>query len=380
MFSNPLFQTSWLVVFSFHLMTGDVHSLSIQRAASTGPLPDRRDFMTRVGAGVASSFSNPFPVLADGGNDDSNNESIVASLLNAKTILWNGPSWSSCRYGTSTLLSSNNNQSNNAPPPGKPAYYPEWLEGYHAINYKFSGASFPQGRNILSLRTAGAGLGTCLSLPNVGYSPPAAHALHFIKGGDGNNNGDCCMYEDLMYNVPRKFEAFWPDAKVVGVQTNGGIKEDGSNNILSPKCLVTGDGCSSDINPNLHSPASRVAIDFDGPTRRGGRLTQSSDATMLDHSIQINGDTKDKCYVMKSYSQYNLNQDLQTFYKEITSLRRVDDGNIVGKMRVAAFLPRYIKDMDATGGGEDYDEKEAVAIYDYKMIMKSIDDIEAASI
>ena len=45
----------------------------------------------------------------------------------------------------------------------------------------------------------------------------------------------------------------------------------------------------------------------------------------------------------------------------------MDDGEISGKIRVAAFLPRYIKEIDATAGGgsRDYDENEAVAIYYY---------------
>ena len=60
----------------------------------------------------------------------------------------------------------------------------------------------------------------------------------------------------------------------------------------------------------------------------------------------------------------------------------MDDGEISGKIRVAAFLPRYIKEMDTTAGGkaDDYDENEAVAIYDYKVFMKSIDATEAAAI
>ena len=135
------------------------------------------------------------------------------------------------------------------------------------------------------------------------------------------------------------------------------------------------------MNPDLHSPASRIAMDFEGPTRRSGRLTQSSDVTMLDQS-SMSGATSDYYYTTKSYSQYNINQDLQTFYKEINSFHRLDDGEISGKIRVAAFLPRYIKEMDTTVGGkvDDYDENEAVAIYDYRVSMKSIDATEASAI
>lgn len=251
-------------------------------------------------------------------------------------------------------------------------------------------------------------MGTCISLPNIGYNPAAAHAVHFIQsdnaGDDGAGNG---VYEDLAYNIPRKFESFWPESKVLAIQTNGG---EGSStttttntnwkNALTPKCRVTGEGCSADINPNLHLPSSRVAIDFDGPTRRGGRLIQSSDVTMLDTTgvttTQYNPDqdTGGTFYITKTYSQYNRNQDLQTFYREISSFQRLGNGDnvgggIVGKIRVAAFLPYYIKEMDATttnkgnGGGSvgaiTYNENEAVAIYDYKVLLKSIDEIEAAT-
>ena len=336
-------------------------------------MPSRRAFISQGSTAVLSYLDT----TRDNAED-------MPSLLEAKTISWDGPSFTSSRYGTSTLLSSNSNNKNTTPSPGQPAFYPQWMEGYYSIRYKFKGASFPQGRKILSLRTAGAGLGTCLSLPNVGNSPEAPHAMHFIKGG-GNDNND--VYEDLAYNVPRRFESFWPQAKVTSVQTNGKkVAGSSSNNInrsLSPKCLVTGEGCTADANPNLHMPASRVAIEFDGPTRRGGRIIQSSDVTMLDCSAQYGGNN-DSYYTTKICSQYNVNQDLQTFYKEITSLRRINvdvDDDIVGRVRVAAFLPRFAKDMEANnniGSGDAYDENEAVAIYNYDISMKIIDEAEAA--
>ncbi|KAL7532078.1 hypothetical protein ACHAXR_004421 [Thalassiosira sp. AJA248-18] len=359
-----------------------VHSLSIVPTIPKNART-RRDFLVQGSAAITSYHVNPLlPAFAA---DENNN---IASLLEAKTISWDGPSFAMARYGTSTLQSSNNSRSNSPTPAKMPAIYPSWFEGYHAIKYKFVGASFPQGRRVLSLRTAGAGLGTCLSLPNVGYSPPSAHAIHFINNLDaGGSDERSGTYEDLAYNIPRKFEAFWPEAKVLAVQTNGGMKGDESNiRMLSPKCLVTGEGCASDINPNLHSPSSRVAIEFDGPTRRGGRLTQSSDVTLLDCSTRYNHENG-KYYTTKNYSQYNIDQELQTFYKEIASFQRLDnsDGGIVGKIRVVAFLPRYIKEMDTnsnSGGAADnaYEESEAVAIYDYKLFMNSIDETEAASL
>jgi hypothetical protein len=277
-------------------------------------------------------------------------------------MYWNGPSWPLARYRASTLQQSNNQE----PAAAEPTFYPDWLEGYHAITYKFDKASFPQGKKILSLRAAGAGLGTCMVLPNVGYNPPV-HATHFLRGGKQD-----LVYEDLAYNVPRRFEAFWSEAKVLAVQTNGNDIVQSNN--LGMKCLVSGDGCTSDVNPRLHLPASRVAIDFDAPTRRSGRIIQSTDVTMSKCTTQS---FEDAYFVDRIYSQYNINQDLQTFYKEVTSLQRLGD-SIDGRIRVAAFLPKYIKNIDANTAEDQYDENEAVAMYDYKFILSSIDDNEAA--
>ena len=206
-------------------------------------------------------------------------------------------------------------------------------------------------------------------LPNIGYNP-SSFPIHFIR------NSDAQVYEDLTYNVPRIFEAFWTQAKVLGVQTNYILDNHGLSDDLTTKCLVTGVGC---IAPNLRPPATRVAIDFNGPTRRGGRVTQSADLTLLESSVQ--GGAADTYYITKTFSQYNVNQDLQLFYKEVTSLRRNENDAIDGKVRVAAFLPKYIRGMDANsnGDGDSYDENEAVAIYDYTISLQRIDEAEAAA-
>lgn len=288
----------------------------------------------------------------------------VASLLGAKTLCWSGRSWSTARYRASTLQSTEYKQ--NAPVAAEATFYPPWFGGYHAIKYKFIGASFPQGRKVLLLQTAGAGLGTCMSLPNVGYNPPV-HAIHFICDRGA-------VYEDLAYNWPRRFEAFWPDAKVLSVQTNGGREQVGSD--LSAKCFVTGEGCTSEVNQSLHFPASRVAMDFNAPARGGGRLTQSTDITIIDCSTEI---LTDVCNTVRSFSQYNINQDIQTYYKEIISWQKLDD-SIIGKIRVATFLPYYVRGMDVRDVADKYDENQAVALYDYKMTLASIDQSEAASL
>lgn len=351
------------------LLLGAARSLRIA-TRSAAPSSDRRGFLATGSGALTTALSVPLqPALADAENEG------VAALLGARSIGWDGPPYASCRYGTSTLQSSKGLGSSNAPVPCEPTAYPKWLEGYHAVRYEFAGASFPQGRRILSLRTAGAGIGTCMSLPNVGYTPPAPHAVRFLKIEGG-------AYEDLAYSVPRRFESFWPQSKVLSVQTNGGGGSS-SANVLTPKCFVTGEGCSPDANPNLHSPSSRIAVTFDGPTRRGGRISQSSDVTMLKSSVQSD-DAGGVFCAAKSYSQFNVEQELQTFYREVTSLRRSgsSDGaaGVEGRIRVAAFLPRYVKDVDSSGSSERYDDEEAVAIYDYRVRMVGIDADEAASL
>jgi len=339
-------------------------NLRAAHSLSCLPKSDRRQFLSEgcsTFASVCIISTAPSPAVA---SDDRDEHQDVSSLLDAKTIDWNGPSWTAARYRSSTLQQSS---SNYAPPASNsPVFYPTWMEGYHKISYKFKGASFPQGRKILTLRTPGAGLGSCLLLPNIGYNP-SSFPIHFIC------NSNAQVYEDLAYNVPRTFEAFWTQAKVLGVQTNYMMDSNASSNDLSTKCLVTGEGC---IAPNMRPPATRVALDFNGPTRRGGRVTQSTDVTILDSSVQ--GNVADTYYAAKTFSQYNVNQDLQLFYREVTSLRRKEIDVIDGKIRVAAFLPKYIRGMDASDG-DSYDDNEAVAIYDYDILLQSIDETEAAT-
>ena len=194
------------------------------------------------------------------------------------------------------------------------------------------------------------------------------------------------IHEDLAYNIPRKFEAFWPQSKVLAVQT-------GSQSLITPKCFVTGQGCSSQDNPDLRLPSSRFTIDFDAPTRRSGRLAQSSDVTM----VATKYGSREMAYAAsKSFSQFNINQELQTYYREFLSLEKIEHFSrskreqeddditptaVVGKLRVAAFLPKFIRALDDNknaGADEDYDEGSAVAIYDYKIFMNRINESEAS--
>ena len=116
-----------------------VHSLSCLQSSN------RRQFVTSSFGSTCIIISTA-PALADG--VDNENEEI-ASLFDAKTMYWNGPSWTTARYRSSTLKQSS---SNYAPPASNnPVFYPTWMEGYHKISYKFKNASFPQDRKILTL-------------------------------------------------------------------------------------------------------------------------------------------------------------------------------------------------------------------------------------
>lgn len=296
--------------------------------------------------------------------------SAIRALLDNDAVRWSGPPFSEARYGTSSLTS----LAGRFAPPSDPdgaATFPPWLEGYHSARYKFAKASFPQGRGMLSLRTPGAGLATCLSLPNVGYSPRAPHAVRYRRDPGGGSGEGGSVYEDLAYNVPRKLESFWPESKVMSVRTNGERPGD-----LTARCTVDGEGCATDANPDLHSPSTRVAIEYDGPTARrgGGRVVRAIDVTLLSHESWADGDS---FCLASSYSQLNVEQGLQCFYREVMSLRKTGEISVAGKVRVAAFLPRYVRDEDGGGDAREYEETEAVALYDYGMALERIDEESA---
>jgi hypothetical protein len=75
----------------------------------------------------------------------------------------------------------------------------------------------------------------------------------------------------------------------------------------------------------------------------------------------------------RSFCQFNIQQDLQTFYKEIFSLDSSDPENVLGRIRVAAFLP-------SSESAFTYDDSLALALYDYKVTLQSIDQEEASRI
>jgi hypothetical protein len=303
---------------------------------------DRKTFLAHSGSAVwiSSNLNRDVP---------------LSSQLDANNVPWsleqsNSPQWSQLRYGSSTL-----SVSSRVPTPSvSSAIFPSWMSGNWLTTYRLSSVSFPQGRDKVTLRVGGAGLGTCLSIPNVGRNP-TPFVQRFLSAEE-----DGC-YEDVAYNCPRRFEAFWTQAKVTSVQTG---KQ--ANTLLSPKCYVTGEGCTTMENPLLHAPTTRLVMDFDGPAR-GGVSSQTIDATMVDTQHTFTGDNN-YCS-SQNYVQYNVKQELQTFYKEIVSLTKVDD-YVKGRLRVAVFLP----DLG------DHDDSQAVALYDYTLNFRPLDEDGAASL
>jgi hypothetical protein len=297
----------------------------------------------------------------------------ISSQLDAKNVPWStrslesqSPQWNQLRYGSSTLSSA----SSRAPTPSlSAAIFPSWMSGNWLTTYRISSVSFPQGRDKVTLRIAGAGIGTCLSIPNVGRNPAPFVQRFLSLAADADEEGS---YEDVAYNCPRRFEAFWTQAKVTSVQI-GNKKSNtntDANTFLSPVCYVTGEGCTSLENPLLHAPTTRLVMDFDGPTRRGVS-SQTIDATMVDMNTQHTSTMSDNNYISsRNYVQYNVKQELQTFYKEIVSVTKVDDTIVKGQLRVAAFLP----------DPGDHDDAQAVALYDYALNFRRLDEDGAASL
>ena len=118
------------------ILMGDTAGHALQLATDAHMQSNRRrDFIIRgsIDATLCRYFlCYPYPAFAA---DDATTLPPPSSsdLLDAKTIYWDGPAWSTSRYGTSTLSSdkSNNNRSN-VPTASVPiTSYPDWLEGYH---------------------------------------------------------------------------------------------------------------------------------------------------------------------------------------------------------------------------------------------------------
>lgn len=375
-------------------------------------IDDRRTFVRDLSAisaaAVTKGASGALQVAAALDTNNSNEAELFAAIqsdLNVKKgpVRWNyliggspstsndeadllAPTYADIRYGTSTLASTRRAPCARSPP----ARYPDWMEGTWLATYKFSRATFPQGRGVLNLRVPGAGIGTVLSLPNIGYNP-APFTVRYLRSDGANANAgvaDAGVYEDLAYNAPRRMEAFWPDAKVLSVRTgNSWNSKNDCENMLTPSCLVTGEGCTRGENPKLHSPATRLALDYEGPTRAGPRRGQTIDCSAI-QSIVVGsaqeGEHGTPIVTSKQFVQYNVQQELQTYYKEVCSFQRPSGSEpqvIEGNMRVAAFLPYFLTvGSDLLEPTRKYDESQALALYDYKITLKQISEEDASMI
>lgn len=274
--------------------------------------------------------------------------------------------FSELRYSTSTLPSQQSmvpQTSCKSLPP-----LPSWMEGHWLITYKFEGVAFPQGRDKVTLRVPGAGLGTCIGLPNVGYNPSPL-VQRYVATPDGG------VIEDTAYNLPRKLEGFWQQAKVQSVR----VSTPQQQTAMGPVCRLTGDGCSEEENPSLHGPsATRCKLEFEVPTRGGGLRSQHLDVSMIDWKISdrsnIKNNTTDEEFIMgRSFVQYNEEQEYTGYFREFVSFDRLQQtsqspkvqqstGRLKGRTRIAAFLPSC---------------PEAVALYSYTMRCYSITAEEA---
>ena len=368
-------------------------------------LADRRTFVRDLAAASAAAATTASIVDPPNANAEEVGEcaeceewsTAILSDLNSKKgpVGWNliggttpsdiDPPYANIRYGTSTLAASAGRSTPCARSP--PTRYPDWMEGTWLATYTFTRATFPQGRGALSLRVPGAGIGTVLSLPNVAYNP-APFTVRYLRDSNANDSASG-VYEDLAYTAPRRLEAFWPEAKVFSVRTGNSYRggkdgysaiaaeEDENNKLLTPSCSVTGEGCTTGENPKLHSPTTRLVLDYEGPTRAGPRRSQTIDCSAVQGIAVESSEGGASVVTSKQFVQYNVQQDLQAYYKEICSFRRVADDNdsesqvIEGKMRVAAFLPYILRGTNGDGPPK-HDERSALALYDYKITLKRL--------
>ena len=390
----------------------------------------------QLGSAAAASLLLPTPVVAEpevlGSSPSTNNnvnpntadedlrEIFLSFSSNKKQqptlIEWSPPSQDfsqELRYGTSSLGGKEEivprRIRSNLP------YLPSWMEGHWLCTYKFEGTSFPQGRDKLSLRVPGAGLGTCAALPNVGFNPaPFVQRFVSTSTSTASSKNEAVVVEDVAYNLPRKLEGFWPQAKVNSVRISTEAFAIGSTNTntnMSPLCLVTGEGCGIDENPELHGQhATRCRMEFEGPTRTGGFRTQHLDLSMVDWlatstttdtkapvdvdmnvdrtTRQRNTDDEDEFIMSRTFVQNNVEQELTSYYREFVSFDRQQQkqaqqqqqqqswmpsmltaqsnlpstGLLRGRTRVAVFLPG---------------SSQAVALYSYTMKLYSITEEEA---
>ena len=362
----------------------------VTNALELGPT-GRREILQQGGAAFAVAATGAAPGAwasspLEGGEEDL--RQIFRSLSPAKKkdqfapqpsrpIEWSPTSkdFSNMRYSTSSLST----KETLVPEPSIKTlpYLPSWIEGHWLITYKFDGVSFPNGRDKVSLVLPGAGLGTCAALPNVGVNPSPfvqrfGNGSLFESNDDDNDNGpgEPFVVEDVAYNLPRKFEGFWPEAKVSSVR----VSTSATNTNMGPACHITGEGCSRKENPDLHGRyATRCQMEFQGPTRRGGLRTQHLDLSMVDYSststmnTPVSGNSNDEEFLMaRSFVQYNQEQELTSYYREFVSYEKeqskLPNGKLKGRTCVAAFLPS---------------SQQAVAVYKYSMKMYAITAEEA---
>lgn len=336
----------------------------------------RREILKQGGIALTVGVTGPGKVLAAVPQEDADDDlrqvfqwfSSTKKKGKPPTIDWSPTSrdFSQLRYSTSSLSAKEDvvPESTCTSLPSLPS----WMEGHWMTTYKFDGVSFPNGREQVSLTLPGAGLGTCAVLPNVGANP-APFVQRFGRNGSSfeskEDDESPFVVEDVAYNLPRKFEGFWPAAKVESIRVSTSLR----TAEMSPSCLVTGEGCSLEENPYLHGKhATRCQMEFQGPTR-GGLRTQHLDMTMVDcvsKSASIPSEINEEFLMARSFVQYNQEQELTSYYREFVSFRMEQsdsvDGKIKGRTCVAAFLPST---------------QQSVALYNYNMEMYSITEEEA---
>eukprot|EP00957_Ditylum_brightwellii_P166324 12662025-Ditylum_brightwellii.AAC.2 len=351
----------------------------------------RRSLLIKGASFIGAAASVTLPSLggdlaaAIGLPDDANGDNVISSSsiatsiqseLTGKDVYWkkdiNGiiP-----HFSTSTL--DTRNRQRVPEPQNSPHLYPSWMNGDWNVKYTFQNAVFPQGRRALSLRVPGAGIATCMALPNVGWTTKFAFQQRYLEVPKPMSELSC--YPDVAFNVPRLLEVFWTEGHTTYISV-------GPSSSSLVKCFDTGDGCTIEENPSLHSPSTFYEIGFSGPTRRnnGERAEQRVECLTYRSESAIppatsNGESKKGndasiYYTAEDVIQFNAGAGLEGRYRVISAWEKQGNEEVIGTVRVAAFLPAVAVEEAEDGSGDKVKTDQAVALYDYRVTMSKSDE------
>ena len=209
---------------------------------------------------------------------------------------------------------------------------PAWLAGRWRVTSKLDSVDFPIGRKFITESMPGVRMVSILPLPNIGNTPN--FELEYASGASGS------VVPSRGANVAATLEAFWPDAKVVDIET-----------------------------PSI----GRVLLRYESPTRTRGKLAQSVDVRLCSSEggplVPAASPADGEWVTSEVWQQDNLEQGTRGEYLVLSSFRREQpaaDGDrptvVRCRQRIAAFLqPTDGAYFEALG--------KPAALYDYSFVL-----------